>query len=100
VKIFKRRPIAETLRQVDAADTEQLQQTVVAQAMLLQRNAAEIELWRNTAKRLGTELERVIEQPEGSDEHLAATWWRDQYAALTEQVQQHLESYHPGVAAL
>jgi hypothetical protein len=100
VKYPRRRPLAETLREVDTTSVEQLQNTIVSQAMQLQRNAAEIELWRNTAKRLGTELELVIEQPEGSDEHLAATWWRDQYAALTEQVQAHLETYHPGVAAL
>ena len=77
-----------------------MKQTIVAQAMQLQRNAVELELWRNTAKRLGTELERVIAQPEGSNEHLAATWWRDQYAALTEQVQEHLDLFHPGMAAL
>ena len=77
-----------------------MEQTIVAQAMQLQRNIVEIELWRNTAKRLGTELERVIAQPEGSNEHLAATWWRDQYAALTEQVQEHLDLFHPGMAAL
>ena len=100
MKVFKRRPLAVTLAQPDAGDIEQLQQTIVAQALLLQRNATEIELWKNTAKRLGSELERVIAQPEGSDEHLAATWWRDQYAALTEQVQQHLNTYHPGMAEL
>lgn len=80
--------------------TTEMEQTIVAQAMQLQRNAVELELWRGTAKRLGTELERVIAQPDGSDEHLAATWWRDQYAALTEQVQEHLELFHPGMAAL
>ena len=82
------------------ANTTEMEQTIVAQALQLQRNAVEIELWRNTAKRLGTELERVIAQPEGSNEHLAATWWRDQYAALTEQVQEHLNLFHPGMAAL
>lgn len=82
------------------ANTKEMQQTIVAQAMQLQRNTVEIELWRNTAKRLGIELERVIAQPDGSDEHLAATWWRDQYAALTEQVQEHLDLFHPGMAAL
>ena len=81
-------------------NTTEMEQTIVAQAMQLQRNTVEIELWRNTAKRLGIELERVIAQPDGSDEHLAATWWRDQYAALTEQVQEHLELFHPGMAAL
>ena len=81
-------------------NTTEMEQTIVAQAMQLQRNTVEIELWRNTAKRLGTELERVIAQPEGSNEHLAATWWRDQYAALTEQVQEHLNLFHPGMAAL
>lgn len=81
-------------------NTSEMEQTIVAQAMQLQRNAVELELWRNTAKRLGTELERVIAQPEGSNEHLAATWWRDQYAALTEQVQEHLDLFHPGMAAL
>ena len=77
-----------------------MEQTIVAQAMQLQRNVVELELWRGTAKRLGSELERVIAQPEGSNEHLAATWWRDQYAALTEQVQEHLDLFHPGMAAL
>lgn len=81
-------------------NTSEMEQTIVAQAMQLQRNAVELELWRGTAKRLGIELERVIAQPEGSDEHLAATWWRDQYAALTEQVQEHLDLFHPGMAAL
>jgi len=82
------------------ANTKEMQQTIVAQAMQLQRNAVEIELWKNTAKRLGSELERVIQQPEGSDENLAATWWRDQYEALTEQVQMHLVTHHQGMAEL
>lgn len=82
------------------ANTKEMQQTIVAQAMQLQHKTAEIELWKNTAKRLGAELERVIQQPEGSDENLAATWWRDQYEALTEQVQMHLVTYHQGVAEL
>ena len=81
-------------------NVNEMEQTIVAQAMQLQRNAVEIELLRRTADSLGRELERVIAQPSGSDENIAATWWRDQYTALTEQVQAHLAQYHLGMEAL
>ena len=84
----------------ELANLEQLHQTIVSQAIEIQRQKIQIELLQKVAKSLGVELEKVIAQPEGSDEHLAATWWRDQYAALTEQVQEHLKKHHPGAETL
>jgi len=97
VRISWRRPLVE---EVTAEAIAELQRTVVSQAILLQRNSVELELWKRTAQKIGLELERVIDQPEGSEDRLKATWWRDQYAALTEQVEKHLAEFHPGLEGL
>ena len=97
MKFLKRRATSEATTQTDSAE---LQQIIIKQARTIERCSVEIQLLRRTAESLGAELERIIAQPEGSDEHLAATWWRDQYEALTEQVRLHLAQYHAGMDAL